>query len=80
MGKIQLQKLFVLREDGFDVDQHRVKMTVVKTFKRTPDALAFINDEKNLREYGYLQLIARDKDGLRWEWSELDERWELMHD
>ena len=74
------QKFSVYREDGFDAVNNCMAWSVVKTMKREADAIAFINDLKNIREYGYLRLETKDEEGTRYEWSDTAESWEVIHD
>lgn len=74
------QKYTVYREDGYDSVNNCVAWSVVKTLKRESDAITFINDLKNIREYGYLRLETKDETGTRYEWSDSAQSWEVIHD
>jgi len=74
------EKFTIYREDGFDEESQKTKYAVLKTMKREPDAVAYINDLKNIREYGYLRLEKRGEDGSSYLWNEYPEGWELIHD
>ncbi len=74
------QKYTIYCEDGFDSVNNCVAWNVVKTTKRESDAIAFINDLKNIRKYGYLRLETKDDTGTRYEWCDTAGSWEVIHD
>ncbi|MBR3741725.1 MAG: hypothetical protein IKN04_14935 [Clostridia bacterium] len=74
------EKFTIYREDGFDEATQQTKYAVLKTMKRAPDALAYINDLKNIREYGYLRLEKRGEDGATYLYNDSPEGWELLSD
>ena len=75
-----MKEKFTIYSEDFDEEQQRSKYIALKTMKREPDALAYINDLKNIREYGYLRLEKRGEDGLRYCWDDSHEGWELIVD
>lgn len=64
------QKFMVFREG---------ESSAVKTFRRESDAVAYVNDPKNVREYGYLRLEMRNAEGVR-EYDQAASAWSVRHD
>lgn len=61
------RKYFIFPEGGAD--------TAVKTLKHEKEALAFVNDVKNLYTYGCMRLQMRDEDGTSFRWDEYKGEW-----
>lgn len=70
------RKFIVYHESGLD-ETGRPKIEELKIFKNEPEAVSFINDDRNVRHYGTMYLEKVDKDGTRYDWEERHETWQL---
>lgn len=65
-----MKKRYVIREDSYEGRE-------IKKFKNEREAIAFIDDERNMFQYGSLVLMRFDHgDEVRtWIWNEANRTW-----
>ena len=70
-------KYAVYREYCHDETTGGILYKRVKTFKNEPEAMAFIDDPKNLYMYGELFLECHYPDGKIFDWDSYKRKWIL---
>lgn len=66
-------------EAGYDVTGGCSSHRTIKVFKgrqNEQNAIAFVEDPRNLRAHGYMFLEMCDEDGRRYEWNDDQKEWE----
>lgn len=66
-----MKKRYVIREDCYEGRE-------IKKFKNEREAIAFLEDDKNLFQYGSLVLLRFDYDDEvhAWVWNETSRQWQ----
>lgn len=67
-------------ETGYDETNGRASYKTIKVFKgnrNEANAIAFVSDNKNIAEYGYMTLKKYDQNGARFEWDDNSMEWTL---
>lgn len=71
-----MKRRYVVRTDsGYDSAGIYQSRRQIKTFRNEPDAIAFYNDPKNVREHGCLFLEMIDKNGELHDWDDTRKEW-----
>lgn len=68
-------KYYVYREYCHDETTGGTLYKRIKTFKNEPEAMAFIDDPKNLYMYGELFLECHSPDGKIYDWESYKQEW-----
>lgn len=70
------KKFIAYEENGYDDVNRRPTYKVVRKFKHDVDAIAFVDDDKNIRMHPGLRLETTCNDGKKYEWNTATQGWE----
>lgn len=70
------RKFIAYEEDGYDDIAHQPTYKVIRKFKNDNDAIAFVNDDKNIRIHPGLFLEMTGDNGKKYEWNTIVQGWE----
>ena len=68
------KRIEVYSESGLDENGRPVR-TMVKSFRNEPEAIAFYNDQRNIRRYGTLSMQKNTEHGDSLSWDDRRMEW-----